>query len=151
MKMAIVILFILLLLVARLFNWFSARTMDVLVDSKISKIWYLAINFATSFWMNFFLKYKSVTHFSAKMKYGRNLFITHLPRKMNWDSYFLSVFCSAENIVPLSILFLLKRVFLKFWHVFMWLRYVKVLLFQLLDYWSEYTNVCVELCLSAWV
>ena len=41
-------------------------------------------------------------YFSAMKKYGRNLFITHLPRKMKWDSYFLSVFCSAAIIISLE-------------------------------------------------
>ena len=109
-RLAIVVLFYIILLGARLFLLIFSPYDGMLVDSKISKIWYLAINFATSFWMIFFLKYKSVTniclsnYFSAMEKYyGRNLFITHLPRKMKWDSYFLSVFCSAEIIVPLSI------------------------------------------------
>ena len=53
-------------------------------------------------------------YFCVMKKYDdNNLFITYLPRKMKWDSYYLLVFCSAEIIPPLFIL--IVEVHFVFW------------------------------------
>ena len=77
----------------------------MLVDSIFLKLWYLSIDFPPSPFFFWIWLLKSVSkiflsnYFCAMKKYGTNLFITHLSRKMKWDSYFLNVFCATTEIL----------------------------------------------------